>query len=165
VVFTYFCWLTFWTGPINLQFLVQYKAKQKSIPVITGYQDSLWNCMMSRPFNTNDFKVIWLREHECRIRKDLKGDDLNLRGCIQKFPDWVITKYTLTTINTHWKAIQRVMAAKLTKLTHKLAIQLHLVAESCTICSSCSRRSVRKLLVTPSYLKVLCRVITGIEIL
>jgi hypothetical protein len=43
------------------------------------------------------------------------------------------------------------MAAKLTKLTHKIAIQLHLVAETSTICSSCSRRSVRKLLVTPSY--------------
>jgi hypothetical protein len=27
------------------------------------------------------------------------------------------------------------MAAKLTKLTHKIAIELHLVAESCTICS------------------------------
>jgi hypothetical protein len=27
------------------------------------------------------------------------------------------------------------MAAKLTRLTHKIEIQLHLVAESCTICS------------------------------
>jgi len=44
------------------------------------------------------------------------------------------------------------MAAKLTRLTHKIAIQLHLVAESSTICSSRSRRPVRKLLVTPSYL-------------
>jgi hypothetical protein len=42
------------------------------------------------------------------------------------------------------------MAAKLTRLTHKIAIQLHLVAESCTICSSHSRQ-VRKLLDTPSY--------------
>jgi hypothetical protein len=41
------------------------------------------------------------------------------------------------------------MAAKLTRLTHKTAIQLHLVAESCTICSSRSRRPVRKLLGTP----------------
>jgi hypothetical protein len=46
------------------------------------------------------------------------------------------------------------MAAKLTNLTHKIAIQLHLVAESCTICSSRSRRPVRKLLDTPSYLEV-----------
>jgi hypothetical protein len=43
------------------------------------------------------------------------------------------------------------MAAKLTRLTHKIAIQLHLMAESCTICSSRSRRPVRKLLDTPSY--------------
>jgi len=43
------------------------------------------------------------------------------------------------------------MTAKLTSLTHKIAIQLHLVAESCTICYSRSRRPVRKLLGTPSY--------------
>jgi len=41
------------------------------------------------------------------------------------------------------------MAAKLTRLTHKIAIQL--VAESCTIYSSRFRRSVRKLLDTSSY--------------
>jgi hypothetical protein len=40
------------------------------------------------------------------------------------------------------------MAAKLTRLTHKTAIQLHLVAECCTIGSSHSRRPVRKLLNT-----------------
>jgi hypothetical protein len=39
------------------------------------------------------------------------------------------------------------MAAKLARLTHKIAIQLHLVAESCTIYSPRSRRTVRKLLV------------------
>jgi len=44
------------------------------------------------------------------------------------------------------------MAAKLTILTHKIVIQLHLVAENFTVCSSCSRRPVRKLLDTPSYL-------------
>jgi hypothetical protein len=43
------------------------------------------------------------------------------------------------------------MAAKLIILTHKIALQLHLVAESCTICSSRSRRLVRELLDTPSY--------------
>jgi hypothetical protein len=43
------------------------------------------------------------------------------------------------------------MEAKLTRLTHKIAIQLHLVAQSYIICSSCSRRPVRKLLDTPSY--------------
>jgi hypothetical protein len=72
----------------------------------------------------------------------------NIRGCIQKFPDWVITKCTLTTMNTRWEAIKRVMAAKFTRLTDRIAIQLHLVAESRTICSFRSRRPVRKLLVT-----------------
>jgi hypothetical protein len=43
------------------------------------------------------------------------------------------------------------MAARLTRLSHEIAIQLHLVAESCTICSARSRRPVRKLLDTPSY--------------
>jgi len=43
------------------------------------------------------------------------------------------------------------MAAKLTRLTHKIAIQLYLVAESCTICNSRSRRRVRKHLDTASY--------------
>jgi len=47
-------------------------------------------------------------------------------------------------------------------------IQLHLVAESCTICNSRSRRPVRKLLDTPSYrhshLKILyCRHVTIVD--
>jgi hypothetical protein len=41
------------------------------------------------------------------------------------------------------------MAAKLTRLTHKVAMKLHVVTETCTICSSRSRRPVRKLLDTP----------------
>jgi hypothetical protein len=77
-----------------------------------------------------------------RFRKFTK-----LRGCIQKFPDWVKTN-KLTKINTCWEAIQRVMVSKLTRLTHKIAMQLHLVAESCATCSSHCRRSVRKLLDT-----------------
>jgi len=48
--------------------------------------------------------------------------------------------------------MQRVIAAKLTRLTHRIAIQLHLVAEGCNICSSRSRRPVRKLLDKPSCL-------------
>jgi hypothetical protein len=47
------------------------------------------------------------------------------------------------------------MAAKLTRLIHKIAIQLHLVAESCTIWSSRSRRPVRKLLDTLSFTSVI----------
>jgi hypothetical protein len=72
-------------------------------------------------------------------------------GVSKSFRAEPITKYTLTTINTRWEATQRVMVAKLTGLTHKIAIQLHLVAESCTICGSRAKRPVRKLLDTPSY--------------
>jgi hypothetical protein len=36
------------------------------------------------------------------------------------------------------------MATKLTRLIHKISIELHLVTESCTICSSRSWRPVRK---------------------
>jgi len=42
------------------------------------------------------------------------------------------------------------MAAKRTRLTHIIPIQLHPAAESCTICSSRARRPLRKLLDTPS---------------
>jgi len=42
------------------------------------------------------------------------------------------------------------MVAKLTRLTDNVAIQMHLVAESRTICSSRSRRPVWKVLDTPS---------------
>jgi hypothetical protein len=43
------------------------------------------------------------------------------------------------------------MAVTVTRLTHKIAKQLRLVAESCTICSSRCRRPVRKLMDTSSY--------------
>jgi hypothetical protein len=46
------------------------------------------------------------------------------------------------------------MVAKLTRLTHKIAIQLHLVAESYTICSSHSMQPVQKLSDTSSYVLV-----------
>jgi hypothetical protein len=44
------------------------------------------------------------------------------------------------------------MAAKLTRLTHEVAIQLHLKPESCTVCSSRSTRPILELLDTPSYI-------------
>jgi hypothetical protein len=43
------------------------------------------------------------------------------------------------------------MAAKLIRVTHEIAIQLHLVAQSRAICSSRSRQPVWKLLDIPSY--------------
>jgi hypothetical protein len=54
------------------------------------------------------------------------------------------------------------MVAKLTRLTHKIAMQLYLVVKSCTICSSRSRRPVRKLLDTLSYNVNDCGVFTFI---
>jgi hypothetical protein len=48
-----------------------------------------------------------------------------VRGCIQKFPDWVINNNN----NKHsLRSNTRVMATKLTRLTHKIALQLHLLA-------------------------------------
>jgi hypothetical protein len=59
-------------------------------------------------------------------------------GASKSFRTESIKKYKVTAINT-----QTVMTAKLTRLTHELAIQLHLVAEGSTTCSSFSRRPVR----------------------
>jgi len=47
------------------------------------------------------------------------------------------------------------MAVKLTRLTQKISAQLHLVAESSTMCSSCSGRPVQKLLDTSSYMQLI----------
>jgi hypothetical protein len=69
----------------------------------------------------------------------------------------MITIYMLTFGITRSEATQRVMAAKLTILIHQIATQLHLVAEIGTICSSRTRRSVRKLLDTPSYITSVSR--------
>jgi len=52
------------------------------------------------------------------------------------------------------------MAAKLTRLTYKMAVKPHLVVQSCTICSSRSRRQVRKLLDAPSYIFFSCHGLT-----
>jgi hypothetical protein len=76
-------------------------------------------------------------------------------GVSKSFRTESITKYKPTTTNTRWEAAQRFMVAKVTRLTHRIAIQLHLMVESCTICSSRSRRPVRKLLDTPSYAQLI----------
>jgi hypothetical protein len=82
----------------------------------------------------------------------LSTETIHVRSVTKSFRTQSITKYMLT-INTRSEATQRVMAIKLTRLTHTIAIQVHLVAESCTICSSRSKRPVRKLLDTPSYMQ------------
>jgi len=48
--------------------------------------------------------------------------------------------------------MRRVMAPKLTRLTHRIAMQLHLVEQNCITCSSRSRRPVRQLFDTPSHI-------------
>jgi hypothetical protein len=96
-------------------------------------------------------KIHWQSVCVCRyILIILPG--MHYEGVSKSFRTKLITKYMLTTINTCWEATQMVVVAKLTRLTHKIAIQLCLVAESCTICSSCSRWPVWKLLGTPLYL-------------
>jgi hypothetical protein len=79
--------------------------------------------------------------------------EMGIWVCIQKLPDWVYNEICAYLWYYPLRSkTQRVMVAKLTRLTHKIAIQLHLVAESFTICSSRSRRPVRKLLDTPLYM-------------
>jgi hypothetical protein len=55
------------------------------------------------------------------------------------------------------------MSTKLTRLTHKIVIQLHVEAESGTICSSRSRRLVRKLLVTPLDIRPILSNVTAVR--
>jgi hypothetical protein len=83
------------------------------------------------------------------------GDLFSIRGCNQKFPDWVDNEIYAYYNKHSLQSNITGMAAKLTRLTHKIAIQLHLVADSCAICSSLSRRSVRKLLDIPWYQQTL----------
>jgi hypothetical protein len=72
------------------------------------------------------------------------------KGVSKNFRTGSIKKCRLTKVNTRWEATQRVMAIELTRLTHNIAWQLHLVAENYNICSCRCRRPVRKLLDTPS---------------
>jgi hypothetical protein len=98
------------------------------------------------------------------LRESLLRPQDTHEGVSKSFRTESIAKYMPTFGITRTVATQSVMAAKLTRLTHKIAIQLHLVAESSTICSSRSRRPVRKLLVTPSHIplkSVIQRALTG----
>jgi hypothetical protein len=72
---------------------------------------------------------------------------LNIRGCHQKFPDWVDQEVKDNKNKHSLEATQSVMAAKTNRMTHKIVIQLYLVDDSSTIRS---RRPIRKILDTPS---------------
>jgi hypothetical protein len=74
---------------------------------------------------------MWCHGLFLRQRLFARGKIL-YEGVSKSFRTESITKYILSTINTRWEATQRVMAAKLVRLTHKISIQLHLVAESLT---------------------------------
>jgi len=90
---------------------------------------------------------------QLRAHRRTKKKYFEILHVSSSFQNESISKTTI--INIRLEATQRVVAAKLTRLTHKIAIiQLHLVAESCTICSTHSRQPVRKLLDTPSYTTV-----------
>jgi len=71
------------------------------------------------------------------------------KGWSQKFPDWVDNEINNNkhTLRSNTKGY----GGKTSRLTHKIAIQLHLVAESCSNCNPCSRRPVRKISDTPPY--------------
>jgi hypothetical protein len=112
-----------------------------------------WNRVILDTVSHSDSQEIprFLRNPKIHYRVKEPATDLALlRGCIQRFPDGVDNEINIK-INTCLEGKQRIMAAKLTRQTHKIVIQLHLVAESCTICSSRSRLPVLKLLDTPSY--------------
>jgi hypothetical protein len=78
---------------------------------------------------------------------------VDIRRCIQKYPNWADNEINNNNKHKHsLRSYTKSYGTKLTTLTHKIVIQLHLVAENCTICSSRSRRPVRKLLDTLTYL-------------
>jgi len=93
---------------------------------------------------------IFVLVYFCRIKKVINVLTFwfsLIQGCIQKFLDWVDNKTNTLTEKQHRGLWQQNSLDWL-----KTAIQLHLVAESCTICSSCSRWLVWKLLDTPLYI-------------
>jgi hypothetical protein len=110
----------------------------------------LWTCVLwyfVYIFNSSILFVFWDTRRWIKSKSTIRSKLTHHRQNPTE------TKYMFATINTRWEATQRVMAAKLTRLTHKIVIQLHLVAESCTICISRSSRPVRILLDTSSYQK------------
>jgi hypothetical protein len=113
-------------------------------PKHCGYSNLLCKIYENIPFKTTTRRNKVVRAY-CALWPELLRTEI--RGCIQKFPDWVDSEINNNN-NTRREATQRVMEAKLTRLTHKIAIQLQLEAESWIICSSRSGRPVRKLLDT-----------------
>jgi hypothetical protein len=116
----------------------------------------IWNMYMSKISGmiVRNFEVIYGKFNLVGICTDGNNcaEIVNIAyvGVSKSFRTESRTKYTRTFGITRCCPLQRIMAAKLTRLTYKIAIQLHLVAESYTICSSRSRRPSRKVLDTAS---------------
>jgi len=53
-----------------------------------------------------------------------------IRECIQKFPDWVENDVYAYLLHFSFRCNTKGYGDKITRLTHKIAIELHLVAES-----------------------------------
>jgi hypothetical protein len=128
------------------------------VPLLQEHVKTTWCQTWYQPeFTSKSSVTLHIEQVSCRLLwstvMDMKLTTCRhvYEGVFKRFRIELITKYTLTTINTRWEATQSVMAAKLIRLTHKIAIQLHPGAESCTICRSRSRPPVRKLLDIPSY--------------
>jgi hypothetical protein len=100
--------------------------------------------------------VQYLKVNHHRFNPYTLQFTLLLRRCIQKFPDWVDNEIYAYNNKHALRSITKGYGSK----THKTAIQLHLVAESCTICSSRFRRPVRKLLDIHSYHSAIQRYLT-----
>jgi hypothetical protein len=100
----------------------------------TWYIYSTWWNVLSCSFEIRGYR--YKKAATFRLRRKSMFD---IRGCIRKFSDWVDNEM-YAYLWYYWKATQRVMAANLTRVSHKIAIQLHLVEESCAVCISRSRR-------------------------
>jgi hypothetical protein len=61
----------------------------------------LYRCLANFSFSLSVFYDIVKPVHffQLALRTHIR-----VRRCTQKFPDWVVTKYTLTTLNTHLEA-------------------------------------------------------------
>jgi len=130
---------------VSLMHLTQWNTMQKPAELFgSNWGVKTWKHRLSDFYKLHKSDV-YRSIKECNLRNSMTWIDI--RGRIQA----ELAAATTTIINTRWEATQNVMAAKLTRLTYKTAMRLHLVAESSTIWSSRARRPVRKLLDTPSY--------------
>jgi hypothetical protein len=129
----------------------RWKAVWKLIHLST-WEMSFSNIQVRRTLKVYVRKLQANSHHSCAFSCFclIRCFDCKYDGVSTNFRTESITT-TTATINTPWEATQRFMAAKLARLAHKIAVKLHLVAESPTICSSLFRRPVPELLATPSY--------------